>query len=85
MILIRDGVFVASGARLALGRLTYFGDGNLDGLIDFQDLSVFNTNYDNGLSSARLWTDGDFNYDGVIDFQDLSVFYTNYDPTKPAL
>lgn len=32
-------------------------------LFDFQDLSVINTNYDNGVSSGRYWFKADFNYD----------------------
>jgi hypothetical protein len=66
-------------------KFTWIGDLNVDGLVDFQDLSVFNTNYDNGAVGGRYWSDGDFNYDGFIDFQDLSLFNTNYDPTKPSL
>ena len=68
-----------------LVKFTWAGDLNLDGFIDFQDLSVFNTNYDNGASSGRYWFEGDINYDGFIDFQDLSVFNTNYDPNKGSL
>ena len=68
-----------------LVKFTWVGDLNLDGFVDFQDLSVFNTNYDNGASGGRYWFEGDFNYDGFIDFQDLSLFNTNYDPNKPSL
>jgi autotransporter-associated beta strand protein len=72
------------GTTLLL-KFTWVGDLNLDGFVDFQDLSVFNTNYDAGASSGRYWFEGDFNYDGFIDFQDLSMFNTNYDPSKPSL
>ncbi len=72
-------------ATTLLIKFTWFGDLNLDGLIDFQDLAVFNTNYDGGQSSGRYWFEGDFNYDGFIDFGDLSLFNTNYDPNKPSL
>ena len=68
-----------------LVKFTWFADLNLDGLIGFGDLSVFNTNYDHGVSTGRLWTEGDFTFHGLIDFQDLSVFYTNYDSNKPQL
>src|SRR5688500_2728951 len=42
-------------ATALLVKFTWLGDLNIDGLIDFQDLSVFNTNYDNGTSSGRFW------------------------------
>ncbi len=72
-------------ATSLLIKFTWVGDLNVDGLVDFQDLAVFNTNYDNGQSIGRYWFEGDFNYDGFIDFQDLSLFNTNYDPNKPSL
>ena len=72
-------------ATATLIKFTWVGDLNLDGFVDFQDLSVFNTNFDNGATSGRYWFEGDFNYDGFIDFQDLSLFNTGYDESKPSL
>ena len=66
-------------------KFTYIGDLDMNGFVDFGDLSVFNTNFDNGATSGRYWFEGDFNYDGFIDFQDLSLFNTNYDPSRPSV
>jgi len=51
-------------------KFTWIGDLNLDGFVDFQDLSVFNPNSGNNASTGNYWFEGDFNYDGVIDSQD---------------
>jgi hypothetical protein len=61
-----------------LVRATFAGDGNLDGHVDFFDLSqVLGYKYNSG--AAASYTDGDLNYDGHVDFFDLTVVLsTNY-------
>jgi autotransporter-associated beta strand protein len=51
------------------------GDGNLDGVVDIQDISSLITSgkYDSGLPSD--WIEGDMNHDGVVDVTDLSEFF----------
>lgn len=53
-----------------------YGDTNLSGTVDFDDLLKANQNY-NG--SNKLWEHGDFDYDGDVDFNDLLRIYQNYE------
>jgi uncharacterized delta-60 repeat protein len=53
-----------------LVRTTYYGDANLDGVINGADYQQI----DNGFGShATGWSNGDFNYDGVVDGSDFSL------------
>jgi hypothetical protein len=48
------------------------GDGNLDGMIDIQDVAalIASGKYDSGLPAD--WNEGDNNHDGVVDVTDLT-------------
>jgi autotransporter-associated beta strand protein len=48
------------------------GDGNLDGMVDIQDVAALLTSnkYDSGLPAD--WNEGDHNQDGVVDVTDLT-------------
>ena len=50
------------------------GDANLDGTVNFTDLNIVLTNY----NQAGGWMQGDFNHDGVVNFADLNILLTNY-------
>jgi autotransporter-associated beta strand protein len=52
------------------------GDGNLDGVVDIQDIAALFTSgkYDTGL--AADWNEGDNNHDGVVDVTDVTEFFT---------
>ena len=52
------------------------GDGNLDGVVDVQDVALLITSgkYDTGL--AADWSEGDNNHDGVVDVTDVTEFFT---------
>jgi hypothetical protein len=52
------------------------GDGNLDGVVDVQDVAALITSgkYDTGL--AADWNEGDNNHDGVVDVTDVTEFFT---------
>jgi hypothetical protein len=52
------------------------GDANLDGVVDFTDLSRLLTNFDKG---GMTWNGGDFDGNGSVDFADLSKLLTNFD------
>jgi hypothetical protein len=56
-------------------RYTVLGDTNLDGTVNFADLSTLATNYG---STNATWGMGDFNYDGTVNFTDLLALATNY-------
>jgi sulfatase modifying factor 1 len=51
-----------------------FGDMNLDGSVDFDDVLQFvsASRYDTGLPAS--WGEGDFDYNGVVDFDDVLAF-----------
>ena len=53
---------------------TVYGDANLDGSVNFSDLSKLLSNY----GHAGVWADGDFNYDGMVNFADLSKLLSTY-------
>lgn len=60
-----------SGTELFVGQ-TCPSDTNLDGVLNFFDVSVFLSNYNAGNSAA------DLNGDGVLNFFDVSVFLSSY-------
>jgi hypothetical protein len=53
-------------------KYTYYGDTNLDGVVDGSDYSRIDNGY---LSNGALtgWFNGDFNYDGVINGSDYTL------------
>jgi autotransporter-associated beta strand protein len=57
-----------------------YGDANLDGVVDVNDLNTVLANYN---QSGASWSQGDFNYDGVVGFADLNKVLTNYHRTGP--
>jgi hypothetical protein len=60
------------GANQTVVRAVLAGDANMDGVVDFFDLSqLLGYKYNTGQPAS--YTDGDLNYDGVVDFFDLTV------------
>ena len=55
-----------------LVKYTYIGDGNLDGLVSFDDY-VGMDNAFFGLIPNLGWATGDINFDGLINFDDYTV------------
>jgi fibronectin-binding autotransporter adhesin len=53
-----------------LVKYTYFGDTNLDGLVDASDFNAVLNGFTNGLTG---WENGDSNYDGVVNGTDFSL------------
>jgi hypothetical protein len=64
-------------------RYTLAGDANLDGTVDFLDLSRLAQNY-NVTDGTRTWAQGDYNYDGNVDFSDLAKLAQSYNTTLPG-
>jgi autotransporter-associated beta strand protein len=75
----------ADGAGMALGwadngsgnvtvMYSFYGDANLDGQVEFSDLSAVIGNY----HSTSNWAGGDFNYDGQVNFSDMGIVMANY-------
>lgn len=63
------------GYSAGVVKWTLYGDANLDGAVDFNDLLIIAQNY--GRTNAN-WYEGDFNYDGKVDFADLLKLGQNY-------
>jgi hypothetical protein len=63
-----DGISPA--ATDVLVRLTYYGDTDLNGVVDGSDYSRIDNGYLNGLTG---WYNGDFNYDGIINGSDYTL------------
>jgi hypothetical protein len=66
-----------------LVKYTYFGDANLDGVVDGSDYTLIDNGYHNKLTG---WGNGDFNYDGVVDGSDYTLIDNAYnqDYASPA-
>jgi hypothetical protein len=66
---------------------TWNGDANLDGIVNFDDFTLFLEGYHpapetiNGASSVAAllgWRAGDFNYNGSVDFDDFARFLDGF-------
>lgn len=53
-----------------------YGDADLSGQVNFDDLLVLAQNY--GKSTLAHWSDGNFNGDGVVNFDDLLALAQHY-------
>ena len=52
------------------------GDGNLDGIVNFNDFVIITDNFS---ISQPSWTQGDYNSDGVVNFEDFVVLSNHYE------
>jgi hypothetical protein len=75
-------VAVAVNTQSVLVKYTYYGDADLNGVVNEQDLDRFSTGYSDQRSATPKslvgWAWGDFNNDGTIDERDLDLFSTAY-------
>ena len=79
-----------SAAGMALGlatnqtlvKYTIYGDANLDGKVDINDLDIVLSNYLS--TNAATWDTGDFYYAGQTEIGDLNVVLSNYFDTAPT-
>ena len=53
-----------------LVKFTYFGDANLDGVVNGSDYTLIDNGFNNNLTGVR---NGDFNYDGVVNGDDYTL------------
>ncbi len=75
-----DGVAVAAGAVLV--KYTYYGDANLDGVVDAGDYLRTDVGFATALTG---WANGDFNYDGVVDGSDYTLIDNAFDTEGTGL
>jgi hypothetical protein len=60
-------------------KYTYFGDADLDGDVDGNDVGNWAVNFTgSGGSSSKTWTQGDWDYDGDVDGNDVGRWATNF-------
>jgi hypothetical protein len=63
---------VAVDGSTVLVKYTWYGDANLDGLVDSNDLDLLEESW--GATGPEVrWGIGDFNYDGLVDSNDLDL------------
>jgi autotransporter-associated beta strand protein len=75
-----DGEAV-TGTDVLVG-FTYYGDANLDRIVDSSDYALIDNGFANHLTG---WSNGDFNYDGVVDGLDYSLIDNVNTHQWPAL
>src|SRR5262245_51509048 len=64
---------------------TWYGDADLNGQVDVNDLGILATNW----QTSKNWAGGDFDYNGSVDVNDLGLLATNWqagvgNPLGPA-
>jgi hypothetical protein len=57
-------------------KYTYYGDIDLNGQVDGEDLTTFALNF--GRTSGATQVDGDIDFNGRVDGEDLTVFANNF-------
>jgi autotransporter-associated beta strand protein len=71
-----------------LVKFTYYGDADLNGVVDGTDYSRIDAAYladRTNLTAATGWFNGDFNYDGVIDGSDYTLMDNAYNTQRGSL
>lgn len=63
--------YIDTGSQIIV-RYTWFGDVNLDGVVNSADFQVMNKSVTGG--APAIWANGDLNYDGQIDADDFALF-----------
>jgi hypothetical protein len=53
---------------------TYYGDANLDGVVDVADLGILASHW----QAAGAWSAGDFDYSGFVNVADLGLLASNW-------
>jgi hypothetical protein len=62
-----------------LVKYTYYGDGDLDGDVDGNDVGSWASNFTgSGGSTTKTWDQGDWDYDGDVDGNDVGLWASNF-------
>jgi hypothetical protein len=69
-------------AGQTLVKYTIYGDANLDGTVDINDLNIVASNFLSG--NPGTWDTGDFYYAGETDISDLNAVLSNYFDSAPS-
>ena len=60
---------------------TIYGDANLDGKVDVNDLTIVLSHFG---KTSMTWSQGDFNYDGKVDVNDITIMLTHFGQSLSA-
>jgi fibronectin-binding autotransporter adhesin len=63
-----------TGAKQVTVAYTYYGDADLNGQVDVNDLGILATNW----QTSQVWAGGDFDYNGTVNVNDLGLLATNW-------
>ena len=77
-----DGI--TPGPSDVLVKFTYYGDANLDGVVDGQDYALIDAGYASG-GMLTGWYWGDFNYDGAVDASDYTLIDNAFNAQATSL
>jgi autotransporter-associated beta strand protein len=67
------------GPADVLVKYTYYGDADLDGDVDGNDVGRWATNFTgSGGSTTKTWAEGDWDYDGDVDGNDVGRWAVNF-------
>jgi hypothetical protein len=69
-----EGVNV--GATDVMVKYTYYGDADLNGMVDSDDVNLTTGGY--GTTSGATWDSGDFDYSGGVNSDDANLLTSNY-------
>jgi hypothetical protein len=70
---------VSPGANDILVKYTLYGDADLDGDVDGNDVGRWATNFTgSGGSTSKTWLEGDWDYDGDVDGNDVGRWAVNF-------
>jgi len=75
------GAALGLTAGQTLVKYTIYGDANLDGIVDINDLNIVLSNFLSG--NPATWDTGDFYYAGQTDISDLDAVLSNYFDNAP--
>jgi autotransporter-associated beta strand protein len=76
---LSDGTGVSVGPTDVLVKYTYYGDADLDGDVDGNDVGAWAVNFTgSGGSSTKTWIQGDWDYDGDVDGNDVGRWAVNF-------
>jgi hypothetical protein len=78
------GVFddLPTDGTAVLVKSTYYGDTDLNRVINFDDYARLDAGFNNG---GNTWFQGDFNYDGQINFDDYALIDLAFNTQSGAL
>ncbi len=79
-----SGFAVPNPTTSTLVKFTWFGDSNLDGVVDGSDYALIDTGFTAG-GALGGWVFGDYDYSGVIDGSDYALIDTGFISQTGAL